>query len=1000
MPLKRVAGLAIAVAAVLAIAAGSILHVPEGDVSVVSWRGGGTPDLRTRGWSFRLPFFQSARRYPGGVVSVQGTLAAASKEGSSIDLPYSARVRPDSQELLSLHRAGGSGGAPAALRTLVEEPLRKGAAATGTYDLASGSANESLAAAVRAALEDRLGSQMEFTLGTPVAPAAVRASFERQATFGRRVETGAHILLVGIDGGDWDLIDPMIAEGRLPNLARLKRQGAWARLRSSVPTLSPLLWTTVATGKTPDRHGINDFLVADPRTGRQVPINSTFRKTKAIWNILTEAGLTSDVIAWWATWPAETVRGHLVSDRVAYSTFDLSAPRQKQGAVYPPDYASTIETLRVTTDAVSYGQIARFVHITPGEFKQARAASTRHEGVSEIDESINVLTRVLASTETYRRIALDLLGRASRDDGPSRLFAVYFQGVDEVNHRFAHCAPPRTDLCTEGDYRRFKDAVSEFYVYQDAILGEILKKAGDRTVIVMSDHGFSSGSGRPRDVKPFIEGRPGLWHDMAGIFIAHGPLIKPGEIPVVTLFDIAPSLLYLLGLPVPEDMPGNVIEAAVADDFASAHPVMRVPSYEVLQAGPGGGAIASASAPEGGGAPADGGAVAAAGGGDAAENEMVEQLRALGYVGGSSGSPAAAGGGAPPAGTAAPARDGGGAPGGVPTLLFHTNLGSVHLAKRQFDQAEAEFQKALRIDPGSIAALSGMSLLEEAKGNLDQALAYLQTVVRLEKDDDLPALLKIAELSVRMGRPADGLAYLKGLEPGHSRGGPREVGLRVAFGMLYSALGRPREAESALRRALAIDTASVVAMQELFALLDGQGRSSELQPLLQAALLRNPRSAMHHNWMGLVLRRKGDLQGARLEFEKTLETAPDLVGAMANLGSLDMQQGRLEEATAVLGRALAKEPRNVESRTNLIVAQGMRHDLEAARGLVKEAEGLGMRVPLFYNGLAYALHINGRSEEALDVLRESFKIDPRQADARRLQAEIEQGRPLNGLPYR
>src|SRR6185295_12835186 len=241
---------------------------------------------------------------------------------------------------------------------------------------------------------------------------------------------------------------------------------------------------------------------------------------------------------------------------------------------------------------------------------------------------------------------------------------------------------------------------------------------------------------------------------------------------------------------------------------------------------------------------------------------------------------------------------------------------------------------------------------------------------------------------------------LKDLEPGHSRGGPREVGLRVAFGMLYSALGRPREAESALRRALAIDTASVVAMQELFALLDGEGRSAELQPLLQAALLRNPRSAMHHNWMGLVLRRKGDLKGARLEFERTLESAPDLVGAMANLGSLDLQEGRLDEATVILGKALDKEPRNVESRTNLIVAHGMRHDVEAARKLVKDAEGLGMRVPLFYNGLAYALHINGRSEEALDVLRESFRIDPRQADARRLQAEIEQGRPLSGLPYR
>jgi predicted AlkP superfamily phosphohydrolase/phosphomutase/tetratricopeptide (TPR) repeat protein len=995
MTLKRAGGLAIVVAGVAAAAAGSILHVREGDVTIVSWRGGGTPDLRAHGWSLRMPLLQSARRYPGGAVSVQATLGAASKEGSSIDLPYSVRARPDPQALLSLHRDGGAGGAPAALRALVEEPLRKGAAATGTYDLASGAANDSLEAAVREVLEDRLGPQIDFSLGNPVAPPEVLASFERQAIFGRRVETGARILLFGIDGADWDLIDPMIAEGSLPNLARLKREGARARLRSSVPTLSPLLWTTVATGKAPDRHGINDFLVVDPRTGRQVPIDSTFRKTKAIWNILTEAGLSSDIIAWWATWPAETIRGHLVSDRVAYSTFDLSAPRQKQSAVFPPDYASAIEAMRVTTAAVTYDQVARFAHVTPGEFRQARASAARRAGVSEIDESINVLTRVLASTETYRRIALDLLERDGGDDGKARLVAVYFQGVDEVNHRFAHCAPPRTALCTEGDYRRFKDAVPEFYRYQDAILGEILRKAGNRTVIVMSDHGFSSGSRRPRDVKPFIEGRPGLWHDLAGVFIAHGPLIKPGDIPTVTLYDIAPSLLYLLGLPVPEDMPGKVIEAAMADDFVSAHPVVKVPSYEVLQAPVSPGRVASASAAGGGAVDGEG----AATGGDAAEEEMVEQLRGLGYVGGGGGAPGP-GGGAPPKGGGPPAPTSGGSQAGIPTLLYHTNLGSVYLAKRHLDQAEAEFQKALRLDPKSIQALSGMSLLEEARGNLDQALAYIQAAVRLEKDDDLPALLKVAELFVRMGRPADGLAYLRDLEPGHGTGGPRELGLRVALAVLYSALERPRDAEAALRRALVIDAASVAAMQELFALLDGQGRSAELQPLLQAALLRNPRSAMHCNWMGLVLRRKGDLRGARLEFEKTLELAPDLVGAMANLGSLDLQEGRLDDAVAVLGRALEKEPRNVESRTNLIVAHGMRHDVEEARRLVREAEGLGMRVALLYNGLAYSLHINGRSEEALEVLRESLKIDPRQADARRLQAEIEQGRPLDSLPYR
>src|SRR3989454_10176778 len=439
------------------------------------------------------------------------------------------------------------------------------------------------------------------------------------------------------------MIDALGARGRVPNLARLKREGAWARLRSSVPTLSPLLWTTVATGKTPDRHGINDFLVAAPRTGRKVPINSTFRRTKAIWNILTEAGLPSDIIAWWATWPAESIQGHLISDRVAYSTFDLSRQKQKQGAVHPPEYASIVESLRVPDEAVAYQQVARFLHISPEEFKRARGLATRQYAgkgkgnrddptvESERDASVNLMTRVLASTETYRRVALDLLDRESREGAPVRLFAVYFQGVDEVNHRFAHCAPPQAALCPEGDYRRFKDAVAEFYAYQDEILGEILKRARGATVIVMSDHGFASGAGRPKDVKPFIEGKPGLWHDLTGIFMAHCPLTKRGEIAPVTLLDIAPTLLYVLGLPVPEDMPGTVVEAALSSDFVAAHPVIRVPSYEGLDS-----PVAPGSVPivrgTGGGE-----------GGGATEQAVRKQLKDPGYNRGGGGRPGSRG---------------------------------------------------------------------------------------------------------------------------------------------------------------------------------------------------------------------------------------------------------------------------------------------------------------------------------------------------------------------
>ncbi|PYT16002.1 MAG: hypothetical protein DMF51_05630 [Acidobacteria bacterium] len=1003
---KRFTLVAIFAASAATLALASILHVRPGDVAVVSWRGGGTPDLRPPGVSFHVPFFQRVTVYPAGVVEVKATLKAASREGSSIDLPYTVRARPDPQTLLALHRDGGAGGAVAALQSLVEGQLTKAAASSGTYDLASGTASNAIAGFVRHALEDRLGPRLEITLEVPVASPELRASFALQAIYGRRVETGARIVLVGIDGGDWDVIDPLIAAGRLPNLARLKKEGAWARMRSNTPMLSPLLWTSVATGKAPDRHGINDFLVTDPRTGRKVPINSTFRRTKAIWNILTEAGLPSDTIAWWATWPAERVQGHLVSDRVAYSTFDLRAPKQKEGAVFPPDYASTVDELRVPDNAVTFEDITRFLHITPDEFRRARAAAARTDEPAERDESINVMVRVLAATQTYRRIALDLLERGAKEGTPARFFAVYFEGVDEVNHRFAHCAPPRDPLCSDDDYRRFKDAVTGFYVYQDAILGEILRRAPGATVIVMSDHGFASGADRPRDVKPFISGRPGLWHDLFGIFIMQGPLVRRGEVPPVSLYDIAPTVLHILGLPVPEDMPGEVLQRALAADFVAAHPIVHVPSYEGLEGARSPVETASAATGDAGPGTMD----------EATEREMIAQLKDLGYVGGqegvqdtvspSAGSPLATPDGATTAGAsgsrgagAGPVRGASGA-GGVPTILYHMNLGAVYVAKRQFDQAEAEFQTAMRIDPKSTQALSGMALLEEARGNLDKALEYLQSIVRQESGNDHAAVTKIAELFIRLGRSADGLAYAQGLEAGHRGGDQREVGLRVALGMLYIASGRARDAEAALLRALAIDPASVQAMQELFALYDGQGRSAELRTRLETALARNPRSAMHHNWLGLVLRRQGDLRGAEKELERTLEIAPDLVGAMANLGSLYLQEGRHDDAVKVLRGALEKDPRNLESRTNLIVALGLKHDVEGARGLVKEAEGMSLRAPLFYNGLAYALYVNGRNEEALETLRESLQLDPRQREARRLQAEIEQGRPTDSLPYR
>ena len=109
---RRAASIILGVSAlVVAAAAAFVVRVRPGDLALVSWRGGGTPDLRAPGFSLRLPFLQRVQVYPQGGIAVTATLTAASREGSVLDIPYTLKAWPDRQTLLSLHVDGGEGGA-------------------------------------------------------------------------------------------------------------------------------------------------------------------------------------------------------------------------------------------------------------------------------------------------------------------------------------------------------------------------------------------------------------------------------------------------------------------------------------------------------------------------------------------------------------------------------------------------------------------------------------------------------------------------------------------------------------------------------------------------------------------------------------------------------------------------------------------------------------------------------------------------------------------------
>ena len=149
----------------------------------------------------------------------------------------------------------------------------------------------------------------------------------------RRSENRPHpVIWIGLDGIDWEILDRLSAEGKMPNWTRLVAEGYSSRLKSFMPLLSPIIWNTVVTGVGPDLHRVLDFQEVDPKTGQKVPISGFSRAVPAIWNVASAAGKTVGVVGWWASHPAEEVNGVFISDHaspILYGKLSLS------GVAYP-----------------------------------------------------------------------------------------------------------------------------------------------------------------------------------------------------------------------------------------------------------------------------------------------------------------------------------------------------------------------------------------------------------------------------------------------------------------------------------------------------------------------------------------------------------------------------------------------------------------------------------------------------------------------------------------
>ncbi len=364
------------------------------------------------------------------------------------------------------------------------------------------------------------------------------------------------VVVLGFDGASWDTIEPSIRAGKLPYLERLRSESAWGPLETFKPTKSPVIWTSIATGMTMEKHGILDFVYLK-ENDLPVPFDNSERREPSIWQILDHFGKRSVVVNWFVTYPPDAIDGIMVSNRFRRAL--LLGPERRarmRDSVHPQElFDRLLPMLELDYDTV---RTERKLPDLGARYQGLHAKASPEEVPVLKDYGVYVLQEALIenlSLELYRTEEFDF-------------FAAYFRLPDIVQHVALRLMEPdrvEETLSAMADGRlspeerdRFQEKLSEvllpFYRYMERILETFLTAPGSENThfIVVSDHGFTLHAGG-YDHYHIPESEP----PPPGIFLMRGPLANPGRTTTMNVYDIAPTLLHLFDLPVGSTMDGE-----------------------------------------------------------------------------------------------------------------------------------------------------------------------------------------------------------------------------------------------------------------------------------------------------------------------------------------------------------------------------------------------------------------------------------------------------------
>ncbi|HBL28662.1 MAG TPA: hypothetical protein DD490_17640 [Acidobacteria bacterium] len=424
---------------------------------------------------------------------------------------------------------------------------------------------------------------------TLLAVLSLYAMLERRATFLPRAAAAGRppavepkgsprLLVVGLDSATLDAVLPLAGEGKLPFFEGILRGGAYGRLESLSPPHRDALWITLVSGKLPAGHGVTGTRfsrcnwLAPGAALELVPRGIQFgtwglpgcrldnprvytRKALTLWEILPRLGQRAGVLGWPAAAPARDAEFAL-SDRF-FSGFP------EPHSVWPLDLAERASLFRPSPQELdAAGGRSRFGAGAPASLLRAAADDTWRQALA------------IASMQEHPEaaavfVALPGLREVSRQTFGG-FVAVEFEGIRE----------PEAARATQ--------RLSTYYKMLDELVAGLWaegeERSGPRLLVVVSPAGVERRSdGWTRGGSGRTELRGSLEEASDGMVALYGEGIRPGALLTgARLVDLAPTVLYALGVPVARDLEGQVITAAFDRSFLASHPLTFLPSYESL----------------------------------------------------------------------------------------------------------------------------------------------------------------------------------------------------------------------------------------------------------------------------------------------------------------------------------------------------------------------------------------------------------------------------------